>query len=158
MPTKNSFPSTRQYFAIPENCSRCDWMYTRLPTATRAFIRMHAPCAEWFSIRAVTDCTAPDKSSHDASTRIITAVRDSCTAPLIPSSIGKTKEQFNNHLSRSANSEHCFFLICHRVGAAPYGFQGAGFSSLHSVLFLRRPGLQISLRPAGVIPLKLCGP
>src|SRR6266478_4832722 len=97
MPTKNSFPSTRQYFAIPENCSRCDWMYTRLPTATRAFIRMHAPCAEWFSIRAVTDCTTPDKSSHEASTRIITAVRDSCTAPLIPSSIGKLKEQFNHH-------------------------------------------------------------
>src|SRR6266436_7331733 len=74
-------------------------MYPRLPTATRAFIRMHAPCAEWFSIRAVTDCTTPDKSSHDASTRIITAVRDSCTAPLIPSSIGKIKEQFNHHPS-----------------------------------------------------------
>src|SRR5882762_4497694 len=97
MPTKNSFPSTRQYFAIPENCSRCDWIYTRLPTATRAFIRMHAPCVEWFSIRAVTNCTTPDKSSHEASTRIITAVRDSCTAPLIPSSIGKIKQQFNHH-------------------------------------------------------------
>src|SRR6267378_1720327 len=97
MPTKNSFPSTRQYFAIPENCSRWDWMYTLLPTATRAFIRMHAPCAEWFSIRAVTDCTAPDKSSHEASTRIITAVRASCAAPLIPPSIGKIKQQFNHH-------------------------------------------------------------
>jgi len=51
IPTKNSFPAVRQYLATPENCSRCDWMYNRLPTATRAFIRMHAPCSERSSIR-----------------------------------------------------------------------------------------------------------
>jgi hypothetical protein len=97
IPTRNSFPSARQYFAIPENCSRCDRMYTLAPTPTFALIRMHAPWAERFSIRAATDRSVPALSSHDASTNIITAVRGSGAAPLIPSSIGNLNEQFNDH-------------------------------------------------------------
>src|SRR6267142_4220090 len=155
MPTKNSFPSTRQYFAIPENCSRCDWMYTRLPTATRAFIRMHAPCAEWFSIRAATDCTTPDKSSHDASTRIITAVRDSCTAPLIPSSIGKIKQQFNHHPKSQYQLGTLIFSYLSSGGCRTLRFSGCGFFFTPLRSFPTRPGLQISLRAEGFSPLGL---
>jgi hypothetical protein len=72
-------------------------MYTRAPTISFALIRMHAPCADRFSIRAVTDRSVPALSSHDASTKIITAVRGSGVAPLIPSPIGRIKEQFNDH-------------------------------------------------------------
>src|SRR6267142_536287 len=115
IPTKNSFPAVRQYLATPENCSRCDWMYNPLPTATRAFIRMHAPCSERSSIRAVSACTVPDWSSHNASTKIITAVRGSSLGPLILPSIGNLNEQFNHHPARTPNSEHYFFLICHLV-------------------------------------------
>src|SRR5216684_4272813 len=72
-------------------------MYKRLPTATRAFIRMHAPCSERSSIRAVRACTVPDWSSHNASTKIITAVRGSSLGPLMLPSIGNLNEQFNHH-------------------------------------------------------------
>jgi hypothetical protein len=72
-------------------------MYTRAPTPTFALIRMHAPCADRFSIRACSDRSVPELSSHDASTKIITAVRGSGVAPLIPSSIGKTKQHLSGH-------------------------------------------------------------
>ena len=88
-------------------------MYSRIPTPTFTFIRMHAPCADRFSIRAVTDRSVPALSSHDASTNIITAVRGSCVAPPMPTSIGKIKEHLSGHPPRSPNSEHLFFLICH---------------------------------------------
>src|SRR5882757_5488128 len=111
-------------------------MYNRLPTATRAFIRMHAPCSERSSIRAVSACTVPDWSSHNASTKIITAVRGSSLGPLILPSIGNLNEQFNHHPARTPNSEHYFFLICHWV-PRPKVFRLRVFLRLHQRAFHR---------------------
>src|SRR4029077_16256868 len=118
-------------------------MYSRLPTATGFFIRMHAPCDDWFSIRAVTDCATPDWSSHAASTRIITAIRGSCTAPLIPSPIGKIKEQFNNHPNSQYQLGTLFlsYLSSWWVPHTPALRVGLGSSPLHSEMLVGWPTL-----------------
>ena len=78
-PTRKSLPSLRQYRTVPVNCSHRHCTCSFAPTWIGIRNRIHAPPGDRFSIRALVFCSVPLWSSHDVSTRIITAVRGSGT-------------------------------------------------------------------------------
>ena len=77
IPTRYSFPSLRQYRAVPENCSKRHSILSFDPTPIGALTRIHAPLADLSSMRAEVVCKVPLWSFHDASTKVITGVRNS---------------------------------------------------------------------------------
>src|SRR5271154_3490310 len=84
MPTKYSFPALRQYLATPVICSHRPCTLSLEPTPIGVLVRMQAPPADLSSTHAETACGTPFWSAHDASTTIITAVRGSGRAWLMP--------------------------------------------------------------------------
>src|SRR5258708_23656207 len=70
---------------------------------------------------------ARERGGREASTRVVPAVRASCAAPLIPSSIGKIKEQFNHHPKSQYQLGTLIFSYLSLGGCRTLRFSGCGF-------------------------------